>query len=225
MKKPQHRIFFVFSYQDLRVNATHLSKSSKHPEKGHQYGIQHVSCILAGGLNQSVVSVQSLVMPQGADWTIIDGQEKKKVCFLTLVNQVNGPLGGRSRVPNGLIRKKKVDYRNEHKVEGHWLTHLCLPPSVLLLPRTHRSLRSWSCLMSSTSQTSPLALQEHWLKCWFSFLVWNPISRPTDSSLTIIYWLGTTASVVKNYIRLLAKVDFTVHMVYSSNRNLKSDQK
>lgn len=62
-------------------------------------------------------------MPQGADWAIIDGQEKK-VCFLTLVNQVNGPLGGRSREPNGLIREEKVDDGNQHQREGHRLTHL-----------------------------------------------------------------------------------------------------
>ena len=49
---------------------------------------------------------------------------RKKVCFLTLVNQVNGPLGGRSRVPNGLIREEEVDDGNEQQREGHGLTHL-----------------------------------------------------------------------------------------------------
>lgn len=49
---------------------------------------------------------------------------RKKVCFLTLVNQVNGPLGGRSRVPNGLIREEEVDDKNEQQGEGHRLTHL-----------------------------------------------------------------------------------------------------
>lgn len=49
---------------------------------------------------------------------------RKKVCFLTLVNQVNGPLGGRSREPNGLIREEEVDDGNEHQGEGHRLTHL-----------------------------------------------------------------------------------------------------
>lgn len=50
---------------------------------------------------------------------------RKKVCYLTLVNQVNGPPGGRSRVPNGLIREEEeVDGRNEQQREGHKLTHL-----------------------------------------------------------------------------------------------------
>lgn len=57
---------------------------------------------------------------------IIDGQGKK-VCFLTLVNQVNGLLGGRSRVPNGLIMEE-VDDGNKQQEERHRLTHLHLPP-------------------------------------------------------------------------------------------------
>lgn len=44
-------------------------------------------------------------MPWGADWPIIDeGGRGRWVqgggCFLTLVNQMNGPLGGRSGQPN-----------------------------------------------------------------------------------------------------------------------------
>lgn len=48
---------------------------------------------------------------------------EKKVCFLTLVNQVNGPLGGRSREPNGLIREEEVHDGNGQQGEGHGLTH------------------------------------------------------------------------------------------------------
>lgn len=35
--------------------------------------------------------------------------KKEKVCFLTLVNQVNGPPGVRSRVPNALISEEVDD--------------------------------------------------------------------------------------------------------------------
>lgn len=56
---------------------------------------------------------------------------RKKVCFLTLVNQVNGPLGGRSRVPNGLIREEEGDDGNEQLGDEHRRTHLRFPPSGL----------------------------------------------------------------------------------------------
>lgn len=49
---------------------------------------------------------------------------RKKVCFLTLVNQVNGPLGGRSRVPNGLIREEGGWWWEWAARGEHRLTHL-----------------------------------------------------------------------------------------------------
>lgn len=89
---------------------------------------------------------------------------RKKVCFLTLVNQVNGPLGGRSRVPNGLIREEEVDDGNEQQREGHGLTHL--QPSTFspplqphVLPRTPKSPGSQPGHIYSAGWTSALALK------------------------------------------------------------------
>lgn len=43
--------------------------------------------------------------------------KEKKVCFLTLVNQVNGLLGGRSRVPNGLIMEEVDDGNKQQEAD------------------------------------------------------------------------------------------------------------
>lgn len=186
-EKSQHGFFFSRK-QDLTVNATHLLENQWTPRK--RASVWNPACLLYPCRRaESVCSVSVEPGNASGGWLGHYRWTRKKVCFLTLVNQVNGPLGSRSRVPNGLIREEEVDYRNEHEGEGHWLTHLCLPPSVFLLPRTHKSHGNLSSLMCSTSQTSPLALQEHWLKCWFSFLVWKPISGPTGSCFTILYWL------------------------------------
>lgn len=76
--------------------------------------------------------------------------KEKKVCFLTLVNQVNGLLGGRSRVPNGLIMEE-VDDGNKQQEERHRLTHLHLPPldspGSISYPVEY-SLISWSQILS-----------------------------------------------------------------------------
>lgn len=66
-------------------------------------------------------------------------KKRKKICFLTSVSQVNGPLGGRSRVPNGLIIEGEVDDGNEQLGEGHRQTHLHRPPSALYYsPSSHQ---------------------------------------------------------------------------------------
>lgn len=88
---------------------------------------------------------------------------RKKVCFLTLVNQVNGPLGGRSRVPNGLIRDEEVDDGSERQGEGHRLTHL--QPSTTAPCPAKDTQFSWDQHghIYSASWTSTVALQG---QCW-----------------------------------------------------------
>lgn len=105
-------------------------------------------------LTESVWSVS--VEPGNASGGWLDHYRwtRKKVCFLTLVNQVNGPLGGRSMVPNGLIREEEVD-------DGKGIRWPTFSPPLqpLVRPRTHKSPGSQPGHIYSASRTSALALQ------------------------------------------------------------------
>ncbi len=108
---------------------THIwSQQSCSCEKGFS---NPVCLSYSSKLTESVWSVSVAPGNASGGWLGHYRWTRKKVCFLTLVNQVNGPLGGRSRVPNGLIREEEVDDGNEQQGEGHRLTHLRLPPSAL----------------------------------------------------------------------------------------------
>ena len=119
-----------FHVRDLNVNAK-SHRLTRIFEASNLAGVKRalvrwIQCafrVPASWLDQSGVS---LVMPGNASggWLGHYRWTRKKVCFLTLVNQVNGPPGGRSRVPNGLIREEEVDDGNEQQEEGHRLTHL-----------------------------------------------------------------------------------------------------
>lgn len=92
------------------MNSKHTLNGERHRESSaRRYSLSE---------SASRVSVEPGPSPRGADWTIIDGHENKSVCFLTLVNQVNGPLSGGPVLPNGLIREREATGVWERRGEG-----------------------------------------------------------------------------------------------------------
>lgn len=114
---------------------------------------------------ESVLSVRAWQCLRGLIGPLLMG--KKKVCFLTLVNQLNGPLGGRSRVPNGLIRGRRVMMGMSSKGKGTGrptFTFRLQLSSSAPRPAKDTSSGSMSGQIYSASSTSTLALwnEQQW---------------------------------------------------------------
>lgn len=159
------------------------SRSSCRCEKGFSNPVRlSYSC----KLTESVWSVSVEPVNASGGWLGHYRWTRKKVCFLTLVNQVNGPLGGRSRVPNGLIREEEVDDGNEQQGEGHRLTHLRLPPPARhhspSSSQGHTNLPGASPVTYIQRAEHPLRLYkdrcEMWISCHYS-LVWTTCDQNT----------------------------------------------
>lgn len=101
-------------------------------------------CSILNSCQMCVLHISSLLWDVGValrnfsrGWLDCYRWAGNKVCFPNWVNLVSGPLGGRSRKPNGLIREEGVDDRNEQQWEepADWpIYSLMLQP--LTAPRT-----------------------------------------------------------------------------------------
>lgn len=185
-KQQQNNVMWKHSIWEIQLwmpKATPTVKPSYRCEKG--FGTVNAVCLsYSWKLTESVWSVSVELGNALGGWLGHYRWTRKKVCFLTLVNQVNGPLGGRSRVPNGLISDWEVDDGNEQKWEGHRLTLLHVPTSVLQYSPT--SCQWHGAVLGARLVTCiPQAERQLWLhqdrgETWFSSLFNFPIEKLSD---------------------------------------------